>query len=152
MGAFWGNVVILILGGSLAASSLILAKKPDAKALFEKIAPYQGTIGVVMFLWGIWEVLHILLNLDVLKALFGGPITLKLTAVVWPVTAVILLALGFLLGFGMIQAFAGKKSPEMAAKSEQMMKKLAPHQTWLGIVSIACGVWWLLFVLVFWKV
>jgi hypothetical protein len=32
------------------------------------------------------------------------------------------------------------------------MKKLAPHQTWLGFVSMACAIWWILFVVVFFKV
>ena len=152
MGAFWGDVAILFVGGCLASSSFILAKKPNAKDLFAKVAPYQGTIGVVMFFWGIWEILHIVMNLDLFKLLFAIPlITWKITAIVWVVTAVVLLILGFLLGFGMINAFAAKKNPAAAQKSEQVMRKLAPHQTWLGFVSIGLSIWWILFAVVFSK-
>ena len=152
MGTFWGNVAILFLGGCLASSSFILAKKPNAKDLFAKVAPYQGTIGVIMFLWGVWEVLDVVMHMDIFLMLFAFTITWKITAVVWIVTALVCLVLGFLLGFGMITAFAAKKSPAAAAKSEQIMKKLAPHQTWLGFVAIGCSIWWILFQVVFFKV
>jgi K+-sensing histidine kinase KdpD len=153
MGRFWVNVAILFLGGALAASSFILAKKPNAKDMFAKVAPYQGTIGVIMFLWGIWDVIWLVMNLDMFKLFFAIPmVTFKITAIMLPVTAVVELILGFLLGFGMIQAFAAKKNPAAAQKSEAAMKKLAPHQTWLGFVSMACAIWWILFVVVFFKV
>jgi len=152
MGTFWGNVAILFVGGCLASSSFILAKKPNAKDLFAKVAPYQGTIGVIMFLWGIWEVLDIVMHMDIFKALFAFTITWKITAIVWIVTALVCVVLGFLLGFGMINAFAAKKNPAAAVKSEQIMKKLAPHQTWLGFVAIGCSIWWILFQIVFFKV
>jgi len=49
--------LIGIAGGILAASALIIARKPNAKELIDKLTPYQGWIGVVMFGWGIWEIL-----------------------------------------------------------------------------------------------
>jgi hypothetical protein len=152
MGAFWGNVAILFLGGCLASSSFILAKKPNAKDLFAKVAPYQGTIGVIMFFWGIWQIIYLLMNLVIFKLMLAFTITWKITAVVWILTGVVSTVLGFLLGFGMINAFAAKKNPAAAQKSEQMMKKLAPHQTWMGFVAIGCSIWWILFQVVFFKV
>jgi hypothetical protein len=152
MGAFWGNVAILFLGGCLASSSFILAKKPNAKDLFAKVAPYQGTIGVIMFFWGIWQIIYLLMNLVIFKLMLAFTITWKITAIVWILTGVVSTILGFLLGFGMINAFAAKKNPAAAQKSEQMMKKLAPHQTWLGFVAIGCSIWWILFQVVFFKV
>jgi hypothetical protein len=152
MGAFWGNVAILFLGGCLASSSFILAKKPNAKDLFAKVAPYQGTIGVIMFFWGIWQIIYLVMNLAIFKLMLAFTITWKITAVVWILTGVVSTVLGFLLGFGMINAFAAKKNPAAAQKSEQMMKKLAPHQTWMGFVAIGCSIWWILFQVVFFKV
>ncbi|MBI5488544.1 MAG: hypothetical protein HY905_14520 [Deltaproteobacteria bacterium] len=160
-GQFWGDAIIMFVGGCLAASSFILAKKPNAKALFEKVAPYQGSIGVAMFAWGIWHVLYLVLNLKIWKDMMFGMeegamgITIKaapslgcrLFAINWIVGSVIMVVLGFLLGFGMIQAYAGKKNPAVAAKSEAMMKKLAPHQTWLGFVGIISGLLFILLML-----
>ena len=153
MGRFWVDVIILFLGGALASSSFILAKKPNAKDLFAKVAPYQGTIGVIMFLWGIWDIIWIVMNMGMFTLFLAVPlITWKITAVMMIVTAIVQLVLGFLLGFGMIQAFAAKKNPAAAAKSEAVMKKLAPHQTWLGFLAMACAIWLVLFVVVFSKV
>ncbi len=38
--------LITIAGGILAASALIIARKPNAKQLIDKLTPYQGWIGV----------------------------------------------------------------------------------------------------------
>jgi hypothetical protein len=62
------------------------------------------------------------------------------------------LGIGFLLGFGMINAFAIKKNPQMAAKAEGVLKKLAPWQGTLGIIGIITGIYWLLFALFLWKI
>ena len=40
--------LITIAGGLLAASNLIIARKPNAKDLIDKLTPYQGWIGIVM--------------------------------------------------------------------------------------------------------
>ena len=42
--------MLLLVAGALAASSFIIAKKPDAKKAMDKIAPYQGIIGVVLLI------------------------------------------------------------------------------------------------------
>ena len=156
-GTFWVDAMVMLLGGLLAASSFILAKKPDAKAMFEKVAPYQGTIGVTMFGWGLWHVLYLVLNIKIWKEMMFGisegmvkatpSLGCRLFAVNWIVGSLVMVVLGFLLGFGMIQAYAGKKNPAVAAKSEAMMKKLAPHQTWLGFVAVISGLLFLLLML-----
>ena len=59
--------LITIAGGILAASALIIARKPNAKELIDKLTPYQGWIGIVMFFWGIWGVLGSLRTLGALS-------------------------------------------------------------------------------------
>ncbi len=61
--------LITIAGGILAASALIIARKPDAKALIDKLTPYQGWIGVVMFVWGIFELLSVIRGIRLLSVL-----------------------------------------------------------------------------------
>jgi len=45
--------IIAIVGGTIAASSIIVAKKPNAQELIDKLTPYQGWIGVVLTIWGV---------------------------------------------------------------------------------------------------
>ncbi len=39
------TAIVAILGGLIAASGLIVAKKPNAKELLDKLTPYQGCVG-----------------------------------------------------------------------------------------------------------
>ena len=52
--------ILAIVGGLIAASSFLITKKPDAKELFEKLAPYQGFVGVGMLVLGVLWLLQVL--------------------------------------------------------------------------------------------
>ena len=45
--------LLLILGGVVACSGLIVAKKPDAERILAKIAPFQALIGLALIALGI---------------------------------------------------------------------------------------------------
>ena len=45
--------IVLFVCGALAASSLVIAKKPNAKELLDKLVPFQGWIGFVVCLWSV---------------------------------------------------------------------------------------------------
>src|SRR5688572_15989244 len=47
-GLMWVHTLLLILAGLLALSAFIVAKKPDAKAMVDKLVPYQAVIGVAL--------------------------------------------------------------------------------------------------------
>ncbi|MBW0432185.1 hypothetical protein [Leptospira yasudae] len=130
---FYG--IALIVLSILAVPSLLLAKKPDAKELLAKIAPYQGWIGLVFFVYGIYGVV------------FAGILNLGWLAN-WPIYWVTLLAgnimqtiLGFILGFGTISTYILSKNEEAKKKGAELLAKLAPIQGKLGIIGIAVGVW-----------
>jgi len=136
----WG--ITLILLSIIAVPSLILAKKPDAKELLEKIEPYQGWIGLAFCFWGVWGVITAILNIGWLS--------------VWPVWWITLLAgnlieaiLGFMLGFGLINKFFLSKNEAAKAKANQLREKLAPKQGKLGLIGIAVGVWMIIASFVF---
>src|SRR5580658_10820481 len=57
------NGLWLVVLGILGASSLIIAKKPNAKELIAKLAPYQGWIGAVSALWGAWGIISSILSI-----------------------------------------------------------------------------------------
>lgn len=125
---------VLFICGALAASSLVVAKKPNAKELLDKLTPYQGWIGFVVCLWGLWIIINSLMLLQVVK--------------VWPVwwltyllTGVISAGLGFLLGYGLLSKFILSKNPMAAAKGEAIRAKLTKIQIPLGVVGMIWGVW-----------
>jgi hypothetical protein len=121
--------------GILGASNLIIARKPDAKELIAKLAPYQGWIGAVSALWGVWGIISAVLNLGLLSY--------------WPImwitflaTAVVQFALGLLLGVGVLKTFI--KQPQAVEKMDQMITRMAPKQGVLGIICIGVGIWCIL--------
>jgi hypothetical protein len=83
--------VVLMLCGAAAASSLIIARRPDAKPLLDKLLPLQGYLGVVAAIWGVWIVIHIVLNASMFTAV---PFRASLAAAVAGLT----LGLGFCSG------------------------------------------------------
>ena len=126
------NGIWMIVLGVLGAANLIIAKKPDAKELIAKISPYQGWIGAVSALWGIWGIISSILHIGWLAD--------------WPIywitylaESVLLAALGLLLGVGTLKTFI--KQPQAVEKMDQTVAKLAPIQGKLGLIAICLGIW-----------
>ena len=126
--------ITLILLGLLAIPSLVLAKKPNAKELFDKVAPYQGWIGLVFAIWGLWGIISCILSI-------GWISIIPIYWITWLLVSVVEAALGFILGYGMISKYALSKNPTAAEKGEQLLAKLIPLQGKLGIIAIALGIW-----------
>lgn len=124
--------VWLFVLGVLGASNLIIARKPDAKELIAKIAPYQGWIGAVSALWGVWGIISAVLSIGLLTS---HPIWW----ITWLATDAILVSLGLLLGIGTLKTFI--KQPQAVAKMDMMVAKLAPKQGVLGLVGMGLGAW-----------
>ena len=126
--------ISLVFLSIVAVPSLILAKKPNAKELLEKIEPYQGWIGLIFCVWGIWGIISAILNLGWLT-----------TAPIWWVTllagSVVEAVLGFMLGYGMINKLFLSKNAEAKEKAEQLRGKIAPKQGKFGILGIIVGIW-----------
>jgi len=126
------NGLWLVVLGVLGASSLIIAKKPDAKEMIAKISPYQGWIGAVSALWGAWGIISAILNLGWLA---HWPIIWA----TWLANSVLLFSLGLLLGVGVLKTFI--KNPTAGAKMDETIAKLAPKQGMLGMIAIGVGAW-----------
>lgn len=124
--------VWLIVLGVLGASNLIIARKPDAKELIGKIAPYQGWMGAVSALWGVWGLISAILNISILTSF-------PIWWATWVATDVILVALGLLLGIGTLKTFI--KQPQAVEKMDMLVAKLAPKQGVLGLIGIGLGAW-----------
>jgi hypothetical protein len=135
MGLFWG--ISLIILGVLAAYSIIVAKKPDAAKLLNKVTPYQGWIGIIACLWGIWGIIWTIINI--------GWMTYSAFGFIWWLTmlvgSVLEAVLGFILGYALISKYALSKNEEAKAKGDKVLAKLAPLSGTLGIIAIIVGVW-----------
>jgi hypothetical protein len=142
-----GIVAVLtsILLGVLAVPNMIIAKRPDAKQLIDKIAPFQGWIGAIACLWGAWNIISLVLNISFIIALLTTPVFPMIFAISIILYAVILFALGLLLGIGTMKTFI--KNPQAQAKMDQLLAKIAPYQGILGIIAIINGIVLLVFML-----
>lgn len=124
--------ILLIILGLLAIPSLVLAKKPNAKAMFDKLAPYQGWIGVVFTIWGLFGIIGSLISI---ASIAHSPILWIMDLAV----ALLEFALGFILAYNLIVKYVLSKNEKAAAKGEQLLKKLLPLQGTLGIIAIVLG-------------
>jgi hypothetical protein len=121
--------ITLIILGLMAAPSLLLSKKPNAKELLDKLTPYQGWIGLVFAFWGVWGVISAVLNIGILA-------DFPIWWATWMAASVIEAILGFLLGYGMISKLLLSKNETAKAKAEELLAKLAPMQGKFGLFGV----------------
>jgi hypothetical protein len=130
--------ILLIVGSILAISGLIIAKKPDAKALIDKLSPYQAVIGVAMLATGIWWLLR--WGRELVHAF---ELNTFLAVSIWGVIGVSIL-LGALFGMPQIAKWIpGESSAEQ--KALELSQKVAPYQVALGLIGLASALVYLLF-------
>ena len=134
------NILLGILGGILAAAALIVSKKPNAKAMIDKLTPYQALIGVGLVAVSLINFLRLLGHLsDMFKV-----------NLLWAAGFLAMVGTGVVLGalFGMPQIakwIPGESSAEQ--KALELSKKVAPYQVMLGIISFVASLITLLYML-----
>ncbi|MDQ3036292.1 MAG: hypothetical protein M3Y87_28080 [Myxococcota bacterium] len=126
------NGLWLVVLGVLGAASLIVARRPDAKEAIGKLAPYQGWIGAVSALWGIFGIISMVLAI-------GWLTTSPIYWFTYLADSVLSVGLGLLLGIGVLKTFI--KDPTAQSKMDQTITKLAPYQGTLGLAAIGVGCW-----------
>jgi len=134
--------ITLIILGLLAAPSLLLSRRPDAKELLDKITPYQGWIGLVFCFWGLWGFIQAVLRLKVLSLV-------PIWWITWAAGSALMAMLGFLLGYGMIHKLLLSKNEDAEKKGQELLAKLAPKQGKLGLIGVCVGIWVVLANLIF---
>lgn len=127
-----GIAIPLFILGALGASNLIIARKPSAKELLAKVAPYQGWLGAGMAVYGIYNIVFwVILGMGYLT-------TNPVGYIVGSAVSVMMFALGMLFGVGTLKTFV--KQPQAVAKMDQVVTKLAPYQGTLGIIGMITAV------------
>lgn len=131
------TIAALTVAGILAISSLILAKKPEAKQLIDKLVPYQGFVGVGLLAWGVINLIRFLSHFSLMMY--------------WKTFGIIVLAailsevlLGFLFGMPLIAKWIPGESPA-EVKALEMQKKVGGFSVLIGIVGL-CSVLGLLLI------
>ncbi len=127
-----GIAIPLFILGALGAGNLIIARKPSAKELLAKVAPYQGWLGAGMAFWGLYNVIFF----TILGISYLG--TNPVGYIVGSAVSVMMFALGMLFGVGTLKTFV--KQPQAVAKMDQVVAKLAPYQGTLGIIGMVTAV------------
>lgn len=131
-------LVFLILGGIIALSGLIVAKKPNAAAIIEKLVPFQGLIGIVLFVLGIVYFFAMgpkALGYTIKQNGFVGMIHVALI--------VVPLLMGFLYGMLLIASLIpGRTLSENRAVA--LAEKLGMYTMLLGLVAIGTAVAYIL--------
>jgi hypothetical protein len=132
------NSIVVILGGILGISGLIIANKPDAKQIIDKLVQFQALIGVGMIALSVITFVRLL---GVLTDLFK--LNFMFALGVWCMIGTGV-ALGALFGMPQIVKWIPGDSPA-EQKAMEFSQKVAPFQVLLGLVAIAGGAIVLLF-------
>ena len=130
--------ILLIAAGILAAASLIVAKQPNAQEMISKLVPFQGIIGIILLLFGLYFLFAWVLPGMGIFSFF------PLTGIAWLASTLVAIALGILLGYGLISQYALSKNADAARSGEAVRAKLTTYQVPLGIAGIALGIWLIL--------
>ena len=132
------NVLLLIVGGILALSGIIVAKQPNAKELIDKLVPYKAIIGVALLVIGLLNLLRTLGSMFTVirfSPLFG---------LSWLVVVVASILLGFMFGMPQIAKWM-PGNPAAEQKGMALTQKLAPYQVMLGLGGIVASLIFLLY-------
>jgi len=134
--------IVLIVLGVLAASSSIIAKRPDAKSYIDAVVPYQGWLGIVACVWGIWIVLNAIVHLEWIRYIPIWWLTVLLSGALQ-------FCLGVLLGYELLTKYLLGRNEEATKRGEQLRQRLVPYQVTLGYAAIILGVWFVAVTLIF---
>jgi hypothetical protein len=133
------NLLVLMAGGILATSGVIIAKQPNAKALIDKLVPYQALIGVAMLGLGVVNLLGWLGN-HLLTLLSHAPL-FGFTILAMTVTSILL---GIMFGMPQIAKWLpGQGVAEQ--KGLELSRQLAPFQVIIGLIGLGAALLALLY-------
>ncbi len=122
-------VILPLVVGVISASTVILAKVPDAKGIVNKILPFKAMIGVAALAVGIINLL------DVMGSHMFNSAILPFTLVL-----ILLVLSGFMLGMPQIAKWVpGDAAPE--EKALELSQKLVKFDVPMGLGLIGCAVW-----------
>jgi hypothetical protein len=138
------GAVLIALGVLASASSIVGSSaltrvfrrdmRPDAQVYIDKLVPYQGWLGFIACLWGIWIIISAVLNLNWFSYV-------PIWWLTYAATGALIAALGLLLGYALLTKFVLSHNAEAVRRGEQVRLSVVPYQVTLGYVAIVLGIW-----------
>jgi hypothetical protein len=138
------GAVLIALGVLASASSIVGSSaltrvfrrdmRPDAQVYIDKLVPYQGWLGFIACLWGIWIIISAVLNLNWFSYV-------PIWWLTYAATGALIAALGLLLGYALLTKFVLSHNAEAVRRGEQVRLSMVPYQVTLGYVAIVLGIW-----------
>jgi hypothetical protein len=125
-GAFWITIIFMILTGVLACAGMIAARQPNAASAINKLVPFQGIIGILALIWGVWTLI-VFFSSGLLSAFGSLPVLILLSLA----ASILMILLGFLFGWTLIARFSGG-----GGQAAAVQQKLAGIQGPLGVLTI----------------
>lgn len=125
--------IVLIGGGALIASPMLLKKWPKLLDAINKVAGYKNAIGISALLLGGIDLLSILMLTPALASEHYSDIIIF-------ISAAFELTMGFLLGYNITFANWFKSNAKALHSSQNMYGRLIKHQTLIGISAIGWAV------------
>jgi hypothetical protein len=139
MGLDFIGALVLIAGGLLAASTIIVARRPDAQQVINRLVPFQAMIGVALLALGIINSIRLLTS-GGLRGLSAVPF---FSASLLSMLGCSIL-LGFLFGMPLIsRLIPGSSSAEQ--KAAEFAQKIAAFQIVLGLLGIVASLLYIVF-------
>ena len=128
------HALLTVFGGLLAASSWIIAKHPQARELYARVDAWRGSFGVLLLVWGLFMLIF--------RYLLALPVFLSapLDMIVYTVTVLADVAIGFLLGYPLLSRWLLRRHPAAEERALALRARLHPYQIGLGLTAIASGV------------
>lgn len=124
--------LVLIAGGLLAASAVIVARMPDAQYRLNRLMPFQGLIGLGMLVLG---VMNLIRALSFVRYMRSVPVI----GASWLTVIGCSLLLGFLFSMPIIgRLIPGNSSAEQ--KAAEIAAKISGIQILLGLLGIIAAV------------
>jgi len=121
------EAIVAILAGSLASSSYIITRKPEARDILEKLVPYQGILGALVLFWsirGIFRMDFDIMGIALIAAQF---------------------IVGFLLSYQLLSKYLLNRNEDVEERGIELRSKLVNYQIPAGLALIVLGVINLLF-------
>src|SRR5262245_32357712 len=94
------TTLVLLAGGLLGASRIVVAKNPGAQKTIDAIEPFKGYIGLVLLVWGIVGLVNMLRALSALGSFYG---------IIGLLVILTELGLGFLLSYDLLSKYVLSK-------------------------------------------
>lgn len=129
---FWITTLMLLVLGVLAASDRLAAGRPNARDILATLKPFQGWVGLVGIFFGLWSVIDHVVHIGMLKY----------SVLLWVIglaVALLCVAIGFLLAFGLMGGLLAKNAAAKQ-KADEVYEKLAPWRPSLGMTAISTAI------------